>query len=144
MHGMNIKVVCGGCNGTGKTIMPRKIEVTCPFCQGKGYENKNLYIEHSGLKTCYNSKCKHYYEAICTYETSGNRITIGSLGECTNFEIGVNEGYEEDGGVEMKKREYEKIIETGVDLGDGEDSAVEITSIEKGDDVIIIDIKKIK
>lgn len=26
MHGMNVKVVCGGCNGTGKTIMPRKIE----------------------------------------------------------------------------------------------------------------------
>lgn len=44
----------------------------------------------------------------------------------------------------MKKREYEKNIESGVDLGDGEDSTIEITSIEKGDDTIIIDIKKIK
>ena len=40
--------------------------------------------------------------------------------------------------------EKETIIETGLDIGDGKDSTVEIDYINKDDDVLILDIRKIK
>lgn len=42
------------------------------------------------------------------------------------------------------KKNKNKIIEMGVDLGDGKDSTIETKFITKGDDVIILDIKRIK
>ncbi len=45
---MKVKVVCDGCKGTGKVKMPHDIEVSCLFCQGKGWETKTLLPTKSG------------------------------------------------------------------------------------------------
>lgn len=93
---MDIKVVCDGCKGTGKTIMPQNIEVTCPFCKGKGYENKILFKSKAINVSCLNSECKHYYEELCMSVLNGESITLNCESECCNFEKGVNEGNSEE------------------------------------------------
>lgn len=43
--------------------------------------------------TCWNSKCKYYYEAMCTKSTNEEPMLINENGYCETFKEGVSDWY---------------------------------------------------
>ena len=47
--------------------------------------------------TCWNSKCKHYWENMCTREADGtNLIHLDDKGKCKDFEVGESDWYKRE------------------------------------------------
>lgn len=43
--------------------------------------------------SCWNSKCKYYYEDGCDLAENNKWINLDEDGKCTNFKEGTHEGY---------------------------------------------------
>lgn len=54
---------------------------------------------------CFNSKCKFYWEDMCTKNTNEEPMVINEQGRCETFEAGISDWYEQ---MEQNVNKYKK------------------------------------